>query len=179
MNVRSGTTMIDSLVKAFVSCSHRKLSFPITVKHDARLPGCRFGSRTYVTCLDCGTELPYSWDEMRIERAVPAVLGVRVRQLASWFESVRVALSKGIRLDVRCRITRGGEQGDWTWRIRIGRSSRINFTPASPKCTTVSTKNRATLAGISSSEPSSISHRFPFMLSIAPNSMRRKECKTP
>src|SRR5437016_12970489 len=113
--------MIDSLVKTFLSCSHRKLAFPITVKQDPRVSGSRYGRRTYVICLDCGTELPYSWDQMRIERAEPAVIGSRVRQLASWFESVRVALRKGVNLDIRCRVMRGGAQENRSCRIRIGR----------------------------------------------------------
>src|SRR3989442_15179736 len=114
--------MIDSLVKTFLSCSHRKLAFPITVKNDPHVPGSRYGRRTYVICLDCGTELPYSWEEMRIKRAAVTVIRSRVRQLASWFESVRAAFSKGVNLGIRCRITRGGAQEGRTWRIRIGRS---------------------------------------------------------
>jgi len=121
--------MIDSLVNAFLSCSHRKLAFPMTVKHDPRVPGSRYGRRTYVTCLDCGTELPYSWDQMRIERAEPAVIAPRIRQLASRFESLRAAFSKGVNLYIRCRITRRGAQGDRTWRIRVGRASEINSAP--------------------------------------------------
>jgi len=117
--------MIDSLVKTFLSCSHRKLAFPITVKYDPHVPGSRYGRRTYVICLDCGTELPYSWDQMRIERTEPAIIGPRIRQLASGFESVRAAFRKGVNLNIRCRMTRGGAQGDRTWRIRIGRSSGI------------------------------------------------------
>jgi len=121
--------MIDSLVNAFLSCPHRKLAFPMTVKHDPRVPGSRYGRRTYVTCLDCGTELPYSWDQMRIERADPAVIGPRVRQLASRFESICAAFSKGVNLHIRCGITRRGAQGDRTWRIRIGPSQNAQQGP--------------------------------------------------
>jgi hypothetical protein len=121
--------MIDSLLKTFLTCSHRRLGFPITVKHDPHVPGSRYGKRTYVICLDCGTELPYSWDDMRIERAEPAIIGARARQLGSWFESVRAALSKGVHLDIRYRITGGRAQEDRTWKIRIGRSSASNSAP--------------------------------------------------
>ena len=44
-------------------CSHRNTSFPITRRSGSR-PGAP--AQTYVVCLECGKELPYSWDEMRI-----------------------------------------------------------------------------------------------------------------
>lgn len=113
-------TLIDSLFKAFLSCSHRRLGFPITVKHDAHGSGSRYARRTYVICLDCGTELPYSWDEMRIEKAKPAIIDACARQLTSWFVSVGAALKKGVRLDIRYKLARDGAQEDRTWRIRIG-----------------------------------------------------------
>jgi hypothetical protein len=74
-----------------------------------------------VICLDCGTELPYSWDEMRIEKAEPAIVGALARQLGSWFESVRAALRKKVRLDIRCKLAKDGVREDRTWRIRVGR----------------------------------------------------------
>jgi hypothetical protein len=113
-------TMIDSLLKTFLSCSHRRLGFPITVKRDPHVSGSRYGRRTYVICLDCGTELPYSWDEMRIEKAEPAIIGALARQLGSWFESVRAALRKKVRLDIRCKLAKDGVREERTWRIRVG-----------------------------------------------------------
>lgn len=54
----------------FDGCSHVKMSFPITrggknkqKKVDETLP------QTYVVCLECGKELPYSWNEMRVMRS--------------------------------------------------------------------------------------------------------------
>ncbi len=48
-------------------CSHVKMSFPITVGGKNRkaeaLP------KTYVVCLSCGKEIPYSWNEMRVMRS--------------------------------------------------------------------------------------------------------------
>ena len=45
-------------------CSHKKTTFPITrprkVKEEGRL------ANTYVVCLDCGLEMPYSWKELRV-----------------------------------------------------------------------------------------------------------------
>jgi RNase P subunit RPR2 len=46
-------------------CRHKKTSFPITLSARARR---RAGPRTYIVCLDCGKEMPYSWDEMRFLR---------------------------------------------------------------------------------------------------------------
>ena len=119
--------MIDSLIKALFSCSHRKLAFPITLRHNPRVPGSRYGRRTYMICLDCGKELPYNWDEMRMERVEPVALDSLVRQLASWFETVRTAFSKGVLSNIRCRITRDEAQAGRPWHIRIGRSAAINF----------------------------------------------------
>ena len=44
-------------------CSHKNTTFPFTrprkVKEGGRL------ADTYIVCLDCGFETPYSWNEMR------------------------------------------------------------------------------------------------------------------
>jgi hypothetical protein len=48
-------------------CSHKKLSFPITVR-GARRRSTQAASvtGTYVVCLDCGDEFPYDWNEMKV-----------------------------------------------------------------------------------------------------------------
>lgn len=57
--------MWESLFNRFFGCAHRKTTFPLTC-------GGRPGSgvnrprATYVTCLDCGAELAYDWDRMRL-----------------------------------------------------------------------------------------------------------------
>ncbi len=52
-------------MRFFFGCAHKKTSFPITLRAgdraDAEPP-------TYIVCLDCGKEIPYSWDEMRVTR---------------------------------------------------------------------------------------------------------------
>jgi hypothetical protein len=59
---------------AWLGCSHKKIAFPIT-----RPKGQAQGRRkknTYVVCLECGKELPYSWSEMRVvkeRRRTPSV----------------------------------------------------------------------------------------------------------
>jgi hypothetical protein len=42
---------------ALCGCSHRNTTFPLTSDHGL--------SRTYVVCLDCGTEFDYDWKAMR------------------------------------------------------------------------------------------------------------------
>jgi hypothetical protein len=52
---------------ALFGCSHKKLSFPITVR-GARRRSTQAASvtGTYVVCLDCGHEFPYDWNEMKV-----------------------------------------------------------------------------------------------------------------
>jgi hypothetical protein len=54
--------MLNLLMDTFFGCSHRNTGFPITPR--SKLPRRRFD--TYVVCLDCGKEMPYSWEEMRV-----------------------------------------------------------------------------------------------------------------
>jgi hypothetical protein len=61
--------MIAKLVDAFFGCWHNHYSFPLTVKPNSR-KGFRPSAATltgmYVVCLDCGKELPYDWNEMKV-----------------------------------------------------------------------------------------------------------------
>ena len=45
-------------------CSHKNTTFPITRPRKVKQPG-RVAD-TYIVCLDCGFEMPYSWNEMRV-----------------------------------------------------------------------------------------------------------------
>ena len=45
-------------------CFHKNTTFPITRPRKVREPG-RLRD-TYIVCLDCGFEMPYSWNEMRV-----------------------------------------------------------------------------------------------------------------
>jgi hypothetical protein len=50
-------------------CHHKRTSFPITLPERARkvpVPYAASAHRTYITCLDCGREIPYSWDDMKV-----------------------------------------------------------------------------------------------------------------
>ena len=56
-----------SFLNALFGCSHKKLSFPITIR-GARRRSTQAASitGTYVVCLDCGHEFPYDWNEMKV-----------------------------------------------------------------------------------------------------------------
>ena len=45
-------------------CSHKNTGFPLTRPSKTRQLG-RLAD-TYIVCLDCGHEMPYSWSEMRV-----------------------------------------------------------------------------------------------------------------
>ncbi len=64
--------MLSSLLNAFFGCSHRRTTFPLTPARRAGLQAAASTGRTYVVCLDCGRELVYDWDEMRVGEPVPA-----------------------------------------------------------------------------------------------------------
>jgi hypothetical protein len=69
---RGSTFMLQWLLDSLFGCSHRKTTFPLTPSRKNagfQTPGAARGG-TYVTCLDCGKELDYNWEEMRIGKPV-------------------------------------------------------------------------------------------------------------
>jgi hypothetical protein len=72
--------MVAKLLDAFFGCWHTHYSFPLTVRPGVRRNRAASVTGTYVVCLDCGKELPYDWQEMRVvtdavnsSRRVPAL----------------------------------------------------------------------------------------------------------
>jgi hypothetical protein len=57
--------MIAKILDAVFGCWHSQYSFPITVRSRTRSQAAAL-TGTYVVCLDCGKELPYDWEEMRV-----------------------------------------------------------------------------------------------------------------
>lgn len=57
--------MFSSVLESFFGCWHSHYSFPITVKRGRRSAAARV-TGTYVVCLDCGKEMPYDWQQMKI-----------------------------------------------------------------------------------------------------------------
>ncbi len=61
---------MDNLLNFLFGCWHKNTSFPFTsrekssssAQHSGATPG------TYVVCLDCGKQLPYSWETMKVVR---------------------------------------------------------------------------------------------------------------
>lgn len=58
--------MVAKLFDALFGCWHSHYSFPLTVRGGSRRNRAASLTGTYVVCLDCGKELPYDWQEMRI-----------------------------------------------------------------------------------------------------------------
>lgn len=58
--------MISNLIDSLFGCSHKRITFPITVKNARQraVPGGPSG--TYVVCLDCGEEFAYDWKQMKV-----------------------------------------------------------------------------------------------------------------
>ena len=58
--------MLDKLFDALFGCGHQRYGFPITVRAGKRRNQAASLTGTYVVCLDCGREMPYDWEEMRV-----------------------------------------------------------------------------------------------------------------
>jgi len=64
--------MINQLLDAVFGCTHRRYSFPITVRTPGRRsPAAAALTGTYVACLECGKEFPYDWNEMKVVHSGP------------------------------------------------------------------------------------------------------------
>lgn len=70
--------MFTKLMDAMFGCWHSRYSFPMTARAGARRNG-QAGARlgTYVVCLDCGKELAYDWQEMRVMSGSPREIASR------------------------------------------------------------------------------------------------------
>ena len=68
--------MLSRVVNAFFGCWHQHYSFPITIKKGKRSRAA-FPTGMYVVCLDCGKELPYDWQQMKVVsgRTKPSPVG--------------------------------------------------------------------------------------------------------
>jgi len=64
--------MLQSFLNTFFGCSHRHLTFPQTPLRRSSAFSASGVARhgTYVTCLECGKELDYNWDDMRVGKPV-------------------------------------------------------------------------------------------------------------
>ncbi len=53
-------------------CSHKRCSFPITVRGKQRRSPAAAVTGTYMVCLDCGQEFAYDWNKMKMVEGKPA-----------------------------------------------------------------------------------------------------------
>jgi hypothetical protein len=74
--------MFSRVLNRFFGCWHVHYSFPITIKRGTR-SRASFTTGTYVVCLDCGKELPYDWQQMKIVRGKSKSELAPVRSLAA------------------------------------------------------------------------------------------------
>ncbi len=58
--------MLGKLYDAVFGCRHTRYSFPVTIRRPGRRPQAAALTGTYVACLDCGKELAYDWQEMKV-----------------------------------------------------------------------------------------------------------------
>lgn len=66
------------LFDVLFGCSHKRCSFPMTVRGKLRRSTAAASvTGTYVVCLDCGREFPYDWNEMRLVTSTPQTSGAR------------------------------------------------------------------------------------------------------
>ena len=69
MNNRGASLMLSLVFDSLFGCSHQRTTFPITPKPPAR-------QGAYVSCLDCGKEFAYNWNEMRMEEKPVAAVHI-------------------------------------------------------------------------------------------------------
>jgi hypothetical protein len=58
--------MFARLLDTVFGCWHSRCSFPLTLRSGSRRSKAASLTGTYVVCLDCGRELPYDWNAMKI-----------------------------------------------------------------------------------------------------------------
>jgi hypothetical protein len=61
--------MFSRLMETMFGCWHSHYSFPMTVRAGSRRNQAAARLGTYVVCLDCGKELAYDWQQMRVTKA--------------------------------------------------------------------------------------------------------------
>jgi hypothetical protein len=60
--------MLSKVMDALFGCIHANYRFPRTLKPVRNSEGVPSKPRTYVVCLDCGQDVPYDWDNMKVMR---------------------------------------------------------------------------------------------------------------
>ena len=76
--------MLRSLLNALFGCAHKNYTFPRSVRRGQRSAGSLTG--TYVVCLDCGKELPYDWNAMKVVSTASERSGSMANAVESYVE---------------------------------------------------------------------------------------------
>ena len=76
-------------------CSHRRTSFPITLRTGVSLDGQQsMRAETYIVCMACGRHFAYDWTRMRIAGQLPAGAGGRSLQTGNRTGSASPAVNE-------------------------------------------------------------------------------------
>lgn len=67
--------MIAEVFDAVFGCRHSQYSFPITIKRGVRRSSTAAPAGTYVVCMECGRELPYDWESMKVGSGYERITG--------------------------------------------------------------------------------------------------------
>jgi len=77
--------MMARMMDALFGCWHARYSFPITVRRGTRRSKAASVTGTYVVCLDCGKEMPYDWQQMKVltsQRRIRTAMRLAEKQAA-------------------------------------------------------------------------------------------------
>jgi hypothetical protein len=58
--------MIARVFDAVFGCRHSQYSFPMTIRGARRNSSAAAATGTYVVCIECGKEMPYDWQSMKV-----------------------------------------------------------------------------------------------------------------
>ena len=64
--------MFIGFMDLLFGCTHRRYTFPMTAKPGHARPDVASVTGTWVSCLDCGKEFAYDWQQMKVVSAQPA-----------------------------------------------------------------------------------------------------------
>jgi len=67
--------MLANFLDALFGCGHKNYTFPRSIRRGERSPVASV-TGTYVVCLDCGKELPYDWNAMKVVSARQEAPGI-------------------------------------------------------------------------------------------------------
>ncbi len=75
--------MLANVVDALFGCWHRNYTFPRSIRRGERSTVSSV-TGTYVVCLDCGKELPYDWNSMKVVSVPQEPSGRLVKPVESY-----------------------------------------------------------------------------------------------